>query len=76
MSVRINEFIVADTDICDGKLTFSGTRIMVWQVLEMLRDGVLINDNLEVFPSLNKKNIKAALEFATKIVKNEDNYIK
>lgn len=34
------KYIVADPKICHGKLTFVGTRIMVWQVLEMMADGM------------------------------------
>lgn len=32
--VELGRFIVADPEICHGKPTFKGTRIMVWQVLE------------------------------------------
>lgn len=33
---ELGKYIVADPDICHGKPTFRGTRIMVWQVMEML----------------------------------------
>jgi uncharacterized protein (DUF433 family) len=36
----LGRYIVADPRICHGKPTFRGTRIMVWQVLEMLADGM------------------------------------
>ena len=36
----LGRYIVADPSICHGKPTFRGTRIMVWQVLEMLADGM------------------------------------
>lgn len=32
--------MVADPDICHGKPTFKGTRIMVWQVLDELAQGM------------------------------------
>jgi len=35
----LGRYIVADPGICHGKPTFRGTRIMVWQVLEMVADG-------------------------------------
>jgi uncharacterized protein (DUF433 family) len=35
----LGRYIVADPEICHGKPTFKGTRIMVWQVLEQLEDG-------------------------------------
>jgi len=36
----LGRYIVADPKVCHGKPTFRGTRIMVWQVLEMLADGI------------------------------------
>jgi uncharacterized protein (DUF433 family) len=36
----LGRYIVADPKVCHGKPTFRGTRIMVWQVLEMLADGM------------------------------------
>lgn len=37
--VELGRYIVADPQICHGKPTFKGTRIMVWQVLEDVADG-------------------------------------
>jgi uncharacterized protein (DUF433 family) len=36
----LGRYVVADPKICHGKPTYRGTRIMVWQVLEMLADGL------------------------------------
>ena len=36
----LGRYIVADPAICHGKPTFRGTRIMVWQVLEMVARGM------------------------------------
>ncbi|HXU38697.1 MAG TPA: DUF433 domain-containing protein [Blastocatellia bacterium] len=36
----LGRHIVVDPKVCHGKPTFRGTRIMVWQVLEMLADGL------------------------------------
>lgn len=36
----LGRYIVADPRICHGQPTFRGTRIMVWQVLEMVADGM------------------------------------
>lgn len=75
MRVEINKYIVADSQICHGKPTFNGTRIMVWQVLEMLRDGAPIQEIFEAFPSLNKEHVRAALEYATEITKGRENVV-
>ena len=37
---RLGKYIVADPEICHGKPTFRGTRIMVWQVLGQIADGM------------------------------------
>lgn len=36
----LGRYIVADPRICHGQPTFRGTRIMVWQVLEMVAEGM------------------------------------
>ncbi len=62
--LSINKYIVADPEICHGKLTFRGTRVMIWQVLEMLAAGETIEEILADFPSITKKHINAALSYA------------
>ncbi len=37
--VELGQYIVADPEICHGKPTFKGTRIMAWQVLEDVAEG-------------------------------------
>jgi uncharacterized protein (DUF433 family) len=36
----LGRYIVADPEICHGKPTFLGTRIMVWQVLSEVAKGM------------------------------------
>jgi len=72
MRVEINKYIVADSEICHGKPTFKGTRIMVWQVLEMLEAGMNIDEILEDYPSLTKNHIKAALHYAADLTRGRD----
>jgi uncharacterized protein (DUF433 family) len=38
--VELGQYIVADPKICHGKPTFKGTRIMVWQILDELANGM------------------------------------
>ena len=37
--IELGEYIVADPEVCHGKPTFKGTRIMVWQVLDDVAEG-------------------------------------
>jgi uncharacterized protein (DUF433 family) len=73
MRIQINQYIVADTEICGGKPTFEGTRIMVWQVLEMLESGMTVQEILADFPSLKTIHIKAALHYAAALTRGSDN---
>lgn len=60
MKMEINKHIVADTEICHGQPTFKGTRIMVWQVLELLKAGVTPEKVIkDYFPQLNREAILA-----------------
>jgi len=72
MRVEINDYIVADDEICGGTLTFKGTRIMIWQIIELLGAGVAIEEVLKnYFPQLTKESILAALGYASKTIENE-----
>lgn len=75
MRVEINRYIVADSQICHGKPTFKGTRIMIWQVLEMLEAGMTPEQIRDSFPSINRAHIKAALSYAAALAKGRDNVI-
>ncbi len=74
MRVQISKFIVADSEICHGKPTFKGTRIMVWQVLEMLEAGMPVKEITASFITpLTKEHIKAALHYAADLTRGRDN---
>ncbi|MBI2557705.1 DUF433 domain-containing protein [Candidatus Woesearchaeota archaeon] len=72
MRVEINKYIVADSQICHGKPTFKGTRVMVWQILEMLEGNMTAEEIIEDFPSLTKAHIKAALQYAADLTRGRD----
>ncbi len=72
MGVEINDFIIADENVCEGKPVFKGTRIMVWQVLELLGAGVSIDEILKnYFPQLTKEAIFSVLNYASKVMEEE-----
>lgn len=75
MKIEIDKHIIIDPDICHGKPTFKGTRIMVWQVLEMLEAGVGVKEIIEAFPSITPKAIKAALHYAVTITRGTNNVV-
>ncbi len=72
MEIKLNDFIVADNEVCGGKPVFKGTRIMVWQVLELLGTGVSIDEIIrDYFPQLTKESILSLLKYASQIIEEE-----
>ena len=76
MRTKINDYIVVDSEICGGTPTFKGTRVMVWQVLELLGAGVSIDEILQnYFPSLTKQAIFSVMTYASKLIGEEKNVL-
>ena len=76
MRIEINDHIVSDSEICHGKPTFTGTRVMVWQILEMLEGGMSVEEiTNEAFPFLNDNHVKAALQYAADLMRGSENAI-
>jgi uncharacterized protein (DUF433 family) len=62
---RVGQYIVADPEICHGKPTFSGTRIMVSQVLEQVASGMVWEAIVEEWRgSITKEAISDAVRLA------------
>lgn len=76
MRVEINKYIVADSEICGGTPTVKGTRIMVWQILELVEAGIPVREIKNNFiRPLTEKQIKAALHYAVQITKGRNNVV-
>ena len=72
MRVEFGKYIVIDDDICHGKPTFKGTRILVSDVIELLAAGVKIEEIIRnYYPNLNEEMIREALDWVAKIIKGE-----
>lgn len=59
--------VISDPNICHGKPVFKGTRIMIWQILEMLEAGEKPQEIHRAYPSLPKGSVEAALHFAVRV---------
>jgi len=57
--------------ICGGKPVIRGTRIMVRNILGMVAGGYTVQRILEAYPDLTQPDIEAALEYAARIVDEE-----
>ena len=63
--------IVIDPKVMVGKPVIRGTRITVELILEMLGQGVTVDQILKEYPHLEREDIKAAVEFAQQAIKKE-----
>jgi uncharacterized protein (DUF433 family) len=70
------ERIKVDPKICHGKPVIQRTRIMVWQILDLLEDGLTFDEIInDYYPQITKDDIKACVEYANYLVKNEEVHI-
>jgi|WetSurMetagenome_2_1015567.scaffolds.fasta_scaffold681419_1 uncharacterized protein (DUF433 family) len=63
----LGRYIIADPAICHGKPTFRGTRIMVWQVLDMVAEGMAWESIVEEFGgNITKEAVAEAIQLASR----------
>ena len=68
----MTERIEVNPKILGGKPVIRGTRIPVYLILELLSAGYDFKRIIEAYPTLKEEDIRAAVEYAAKIVKNEE----
>jgi uncharacterized protein (DUF433 family) len=67
MRKEYGKYIVADTEICHGALTFRGTRIFVDAVLEQVADGMSWDEIVKAWRgSVSRDAIADAIRLAQK----------
>lgn len=66
----MNDRIVVDPEICNGRPAVRGTRITVQTVVEFLAAGDSIDDVLEGYPSLTREDVMACLNWAARLMGN------
>lgn len=67
----MNQWIVTDPDICGGKPTIRGTRIMVRNILGMMAGGYTVEKIIAAYPELTQEMVLAALEYAAQVIDEE-----
>ena len=67
----MSERIVSDPEVCHGKPTIRGTRIMVTNVLSLLAGGYSLAAILEYYPDLTEDDVRAAIEYASRAIDDE-----
>jgi uncharacterized protein (DUF433 family) len=67
--VDLGKYIVADPNICHGKPTFKGSRVMVWQVLRAVERGESWDEICAAWRgSVTREAIEEALHLAGNVL--------
>lgn len=66
--------IEVNPKIMFGKPVIKGTRITVEHVLKLLKQGLNVRDILKDYPHLRKRDIEAAVDYATDSLGRERAY--
>jgi uncharacterized protein (DUF433 family) len=67
MSLRIS----IDPEVCHGQACVEGTRIPVHQIVRMLANGDTIDGLLEDYPSLEREDILACLDYVASLAEEQ-----
>lgn len=62
--------IAIEPDTCNGKPVIRGKRITVQTILQFLAAGDSAQEIMAQYPILEEEDIKASLEFASKVMNN------
>ncbi|MBI5374424.1 MAG: DUF433 domain-containing protein [Candidatus Schekmanbacteria bacterium] len=63
--------ISIDSKVCHGQACIKGTRIPVHQILHMLANGYTVDELLEEYPTITRKDIFACIEYAAELTEEQ-----
>jgi uncharacterized protein (DUF433 family) len=63
--------ISIDPKVCHGQACVKGTRIPVHQIVRMLANGDTIEELLQAYPSLEREDILACLDYAASLAEEQ-----
>ena len=63
--------IIRNPEICGGAPTIKGTRVLVLDILALLKAGKSFEEILDGFPSITKEDIIAILTYAEALIAGE-----
>jgi uncharacterized protein (DUF433 family) len=73
MEQKLTNRIVVSRDVAHGRPRIAGTRIMVYQVLDLLAAGKTPAEIVsgDYFPDLTEDDVRACIAFASEIVRDD-----
>ena len=71
--MNIKEYINCNPAICGGDPVFTGTRIPIYLVLDLIEGGITIPEiRKRYYPQLSEESVKAAIHYASEIIKTNE----
>jgi uncharacterized protein (DUF433 family) len=67
----MHERISIDPKVCHGEACIKGTRIPVHQIVSMLANGDSVEELLAEYPSLEREDILACLNYAARLAEEQ-----
>lgn len=64
----LKDILSIDIEVLGGQPVFSGTRVPVETLFDHIERGITIDEFLEDFPGVSRKQVLALLEVANKLV--------
>mgnify|MGYP000167906801 CR=1 FL=1 len=71
-TIWLNKYITINPKIRFGKPCIRGMRIAVEDILNLIRMGYTADEVIKQYPDLTRKDIEAAIDFATQILRREE----
>jgi uncharacterized protein (DUF433 family) len=68
----LKELITIDNEILGGQTVFKGTRVPVESLFDHLEAGISLDEFLDDFPTVNKEQAIALLDWANKLLNSKN----
>lgn len=66
----MEELIVIDPAVCNGRPVVKGTRITAQTIIEFLAAGDSVDEVLETYPTLTREQVLACMAWASRLMGN------
>ncbi|MGV9199555.1 MAG: DUF433 domain-containing protein [Promethearchaeia archaeon] len=63
--------IVRDPEICGGAPVIKGTRVLVMDILDWIKEGKTFEEILENYPTISREDIREIISYAQDIIAGE-----
>lgn len=63
--------IIRDPEICGGAPVIKGTRVLIMDILDWIKEGKSFDEILENYPTISREDIREIISYAQDIIAGE-----